>query len=60
MNGADRLGRDPAMGWIVGGKAVEKQAASTSHMGRCETELLPMEENLSDPRDLSGVWIDQG
>ena len=40
VNAADRLGRDPAMRWIVGGKAIERQAASTSQMGRFETELL--------------------
>ena len=34
VNDADRLGRDPAMRWIVGGKAIERQAASTSQMGR--------------------------
>ena len=33
VNDADRLGRDPAMRWIVGGKAIEKQAASASQMG---------------------------
>ena len=60
VNDADRHGRDPAMRWIVGSRAIERQAASTSQMGRFETELLPMEENLSVPRDLSGVWIDQG
>jgi hypothetical protein len=38
VNDADRLGRDPAMRWIVGGKAVEREAASTSQMGRFETE----------------------
>ena len=27
VNDADRLGRDPAMRWIVGGKAVERDAA---------------------------------
>jgi hypothetical protein len=30
VNDADRLGRDLAMRWIVGGKAVERQAASAS------------------------------
>ena len=40
VNDADRLGRDPAMRWIVGGKAVERQAASASQMGRFETGLL--------------------
>ncbi len=32
VNDADRLGRDPAMRWIVGGRAVTEQAASTSQM----------------------------
>ena len=45
MNDADRLGRDPAMRWIVGGKAIERQAASTSQMGRFETELAT-DENV--------------
>jgi hypothetical protein len=34
LNDADRLGRDPAMRWIVGGRAVTEHAASTSQMGR--------------------------
>ena len=37
VNDADRLGRDPAMRWIVGGKAVERGGTSTSQMGRFET-----------------------
>jgi hypothetical protein len=40
VNDADRLSLDPAMRWIVGGKAVERRAASSSQMGRFETELL--------------------
>ena len=46
VNDADRLGRDPAMRWIVGGRAATKQAASTSQMGRFETEWLTNDENL--------------
>ena len=38
VNDADRRGRDPAMRWIVGGHSVTKQAASTSQMGRFDTE----------------------
>lgn len=38
MNDADPLGRDPAMRWTVGGRAATKQSASTSQMGRFETE----------------------
>ncbi len=58
VNDADRLGRDPAMRWIVGGKAVERGGASTSQMGRFETEVLALEDNLSVLADLSGSWID--
>src|SRR5918993_2551110 len=38
LNDADRLAHDPAMRWVVGGAAVTGQAASTSQMGRFETD----------------------
>ncbi len=50
VNDADRLGRDPAMRWIVGGHAIKDRAASTSQMGRFETELLATDENLAIDR----------
>ena len=59
VNDADRLGRDPAMRWIVGGKAVERQAASTSQMGRFETELLATDANVEVLADMNGAWIDR-
>ena len=59
VNDADRLSLDPVMRWIVGGHAVTKQAASTSQMGRFETEVLATEENLAALADLSGQWIDR-
>ena len=59
VNDADRLGRDPAMRWIVGGKAIERQAASTSQMGRFETELLATDANVEALVDMNGVWIDK-
>ena len=59
VNDADRLGRDPAMRWIVGGKAIERQAASTSQMGRFETERLATDENVEALVDMNGVWIDK-
>ena len=59
VNDADRLGRDPAMRWIVGGKAVERGGASTSQMGRFETGLLATDDNLAVLADLSGNWIDR-
>ena len=55
VNDADRLGRDPAMRWIVGGKAVERQAASTSQMGRFETELLATDANIEVRRAAKGM-----
>ena len=58
VNDADRLGRDPAMRWIVGGKAIERGGASTSQMSRFETELLSTNDNLAALVNLSGAWID--
>src|ERR687883_1150686 len=58
VNDADRLAYDPAMRWIVGGRAVTHKAASASQMGRFETEVLGQEANLSTLCDLSGRWID--
>ncbi len=58
VNDADRLGRDPAMRWIVGGKAVVGLAASASQMGRFETDILASTDNLTALLDLSGRWID--
>src|ERR1035437_5089697 len=59
VNDADRLGRDPAMRWIVGGRAATKQAASTSQMGRFETEWLANDENLVALTDLGARWSDR-
>ena len=53
VNDADRLARDPAMRWIIGGKAVERQAASTSQMGRFETELLATDVNVEVLADMN-------
>jgi len=59
VNDADRLARDPAMRWIVGGRAVHDCAASASQMGCFETEWLTSGENLVALADLSGHWIDR-
>jgi hypothetical protein len=59
VNDAQRLRHDPAMRWIVGGKAVQGCAASPSQMGRFETKWLAAEKNLSALTDLSGQWIDR-
>src|ERR1700682_84283 len=59
VNDAERLRHDPAMRWIVGGKAASDCAASPSQMGRFETRWLTGEKNLSALADLSGQWIDR-
>src|SRR5262249_41023435 len=49
---------DPAMRWIVGGKAAQSSAASPSQMGRFETQWLAAPKNFAALADLSGQWID--
>lgn len=59
VNDAERLARDPAMRAIVGRERLDRPAASTSQMGRFETEWLPTEANLAAHAALSGTWIDR-
>ena len=59
VNDAERLRHDPAMRWIVGGRAASGAAASPSQMGRFETRWLAASDNLSALADLSGQWIDR-
>src|SRR5271163_1817302 len=58
-NDAERLSVDPTMRYVVGGRACERNAASTSQMGRFETEVLTQKDNLAALTDLSGKWIDR-
>ncbi len=58
-NDAERLAFDPAMRQVVGGRAKDRQAASTSQMGRFETEILTAKRNLKALLDLPGTWIDR-
>ncbi len=44
---------------IVDRKGLDRRAASTSQMGRFETEWLATDENLAVLSDLSGIWIDR-
>jgi hypothetical protein len=59
VNDAERLCRDPAMRWVVGDQAVYDAAASTSEIGRFETECLTRPENLAALTNLCGQWIDR-
>jgi len=58
-NDAERLAVDPTMRQVVGGRVKERTAASTSQMGRLETEVLTQPANLNALTDLSGRWIDK-
>ena len=57
-NDAQRLAVDPAMRHVVGGRARERNAASTSEMSRFETFVLTQRKNLEALMNLSGGWID--
>ena len=53
-NDAERLSVDPVMRQVVGGRAVDRRAASTSEMARFETEVLMQQQNLAAMMALSG------
>jgi hypothetical protein len=55
VNDAERLACDPAMQAIVGREGVDRAAASSSQMGRLETEWLATDANLEALTDLSGA-----
>ena len=56
-NDADSLSQDPALRVVVGWKGPDRNAASTSEMGRFETELLTQKENLKGIERLNVEWI---
>ena len=59
-NDADRLSKDPAMRVVVGWKGPDRNAASTSEMGRFETELLTQQDNLKGLERLNVEWVKRG
>jgi hypothetical protein len=59
VNDAERLARDPTMRAIVGPEGLERLAASSSQIGRFETEWLASDANLEALMDLPGAWIDR-
>src|SRR5919106_6749368 len=58
-NDAERLSQDPAMGVIVGWQGSEQKGASTSEMGRFETELLTQEDNLQGLTRMNTQWVER-
>jgi hypothetical protein len=59
VNDAEWLARDPAMRAIVGREGLERLAASSSQVGRFETEWLASDANLAALMELPGAWIDR-
>ena len=59
LNDADQLRSDPALRTVVGDRAKDHTAASTSEIDRFETEALSSPTNLKRLMDLSGQWIDR-
>ena len=57
-NDADRLAQDPAMRVVVGWQGSERKAASTSEIGRFETETLTEEKNLKGLGQMNSQWVE--
>ena len=58
-NDAEWLLVDPALRHLVGGRATDKTAVSTSQVARVATDILSTSENIGTLMDLAGQWIDQ-
>ena len=58
-NDAVRLSQDPAMRVIVGWQGSERKGASTSEMGRFETEFLTQEDNLKGLARINTQWVER-
>lgn len=58
VNDAERLSVDPVMRYVVGGRAVDRQAASTSQVSRFETDVLTYPNNLEALMNMPGRWVD--
>ncbi len=58
-NDAERLSVDPVMRHVVGGRAVDRNAASTSQVARFETEVLTDPSNLAVLIAIPGQWVDR-
>jgi len=57
-NDAVRLSQDPAMRVVVGWQGPDRNAASTSEMGRFETETLTEEKNLKGLAQMNSQWVE--
>ena len=58
-NDAERLSEDPVMRHVIGGRAVDRKASSTSEIGRFETDVLTHPDNLAALMNMPGKWVDR-
>jgi len=56
VNDAQHLSVDPVMRAVTGKK---KNAATLTTMGRFETEILTLKENLIDLSEINGRWVER-
>ncbi len=56
VNDAQRLSVDPVMRAVTGKK---KNAASANTIGRLETEILTLRENLDSLSEINGRWVEK-
>ncbi len=59
INDADRLAQDPTVRVVVGWQGEGRKAASTSEIGRFETELLTQEDNLKGLARINTQWMER-
>src|SRR4030042_1131556 len=59
VNDAERLRVDPVMRHVVGGRAVDRDAASTSQVARFETDVLCHPDHLGALMAMPGQWVDR-
>ena len=59
VNDADRLSVDPAMRRITGKTIDKKNAASANTMGRFETQMLSVKDNLEALSEVNGRWVER-
>jgi hypothetical protein len=57
VNDAQRLAQDPTMRVVVGWQGSARNAASTSEIGRFETETLTQEHNLKGLVSMNAQWV---
>ena len=59
VNDAERLARDPAMRWVVGGHAVSSRRHQQVKSGASRRNGLTSDKNFAALIDLCGRWIDR-